>query len=158
MSQRINVRLADSRRGSQAFVAIVAVLLLIGAGIGGVYWWSNRTPANEPVKEKTASDFVKSYLDDLEGKLKAIEKEPAKASEQVEGIKALADDEEITSITNQVKNAPAAIKATIAPMVLAKLKELEPLLAKVYAAAPGVKDQLEPLIAKILAALKGLGA
>lgn len=159
MSQRINVRVADARRGSQAFVAIVAVLLLVGVGVGG--WWFYTTKmagkGTEGTK-KTAADSVKSYVEDLESKLNAIVKEPAKASEQVTEISTLAGNEEIEGIVKQVKDAPADVKASVAAMVAAKLKDLQPLIDKVYAAAPAVKDQLEPLITKIMTALKGLAA
>jgi len=157
MSHRINVRLADSRRGSSAFVAIVAVLLLIGAGVGGWWFYTTKMAVDKggPAKPKTAADSVSSLIGDLEASLKNIATEPAKADEEIESIKKLAD-EDIGDLAKQVAGAPADVKASIVAMLATKLKDLQPLVEKAYL-VPGVKEKLEPIVAKIMTGLKALG-
>ena len=157
MSQRINVRLADSRRGSQAFIAIVAVLVLVGIGIGGYWWWSTKDsgdkgPAGKP---KTTVDIVKDTLDDFQMSLNNIIKEPAKSQEEVENIQRIANDE-IDGLSKQVANASATDKASIVATIAAKITELKPLIDKAYAASPDLKAKLEPLVNKIMTALAAM--
>ncbi len=155
MSQRINVRVADARRGSSAFVAIVAVLVLIGVGIGGWYWYSTRPVKDGPATTKTAADSVKSFLGDLEESLAGIAKDPTKADESVETIKTLAETD-LADLQKQATDAPADVKTKIVALVAEYTPKLQAAADAAYK-IPGVKEKLEPLVTQLMTGIKSLG-
>lgn len=157
MSQQIQSRSsAQSRRGASLAVIVIAILVIGGAIYGGLAWYSSQTGKDDGKGKRTAADSVKSLLGDLEDSLKNIEKEPAKATDEIEIIKNIADAD-ITDLTKQVASATPDVKASIVKQIAEFTPKLQPLLDKAYA-VPGVKDQLEPIITKLMAGLKGLGA
>lgn len=155
MSQRVNPGAVDNSPKSSAFPIIIVVLLLAAAGVGVWYYMSTRPVVDKPANARTAADAVKSLIADLEDNLKAIEKDPANANDQVAEIKKLAD-EDINDLTTQVKNAPADVKAKATAMRDEQLPKVQPLVDKVLG-LPNIKDQLEPHVNKLMAGLKGLG-
>jgi uncharacterized protein HemX len=156
MAQRINGRVAATRRGSSAFKAILALLVLVGAGIGGVYWWSQQPAKNEPGKVTTAADMIKSTLGDLEMHLTNIAKEPANADDEIANVKKITD-EDLAGMSKQVSEAPANVKLQIVTMIKEYLPKIQTLLDAAYK-VPGVKEKLEPIVTKLMATLSTLGA
>jgi hypothetical protein len=142
MSQRINVRAADARRGSQAFVAIIAVLLLAGAGFGGWYWYSTRPAKGDgPVKrdaDKQAATIYSNFTDSLN----EIAGEPAKVDEELLSIKKLSDTDVET-----LKTDFAAANEEMKKKVLKIKTDEEPKLTEAWGKAMAnadVKAKLEP--------------
>lgn len=154
MSQRINVRLADSRRGSQAFIAIVAVLVLVGAGIGGWWWWSTKEPTDKGPPPKTAADTAKNMVNSLEKSLEEIAKDPTKADEEIEDLKGMADTD-VAGLKDQIAKAPAEVKAAAIAAITAALPKLKTLAEAAYK-VPGVQAKLEPIVTKIMEGLTSI--
>ena len=154
MSQRINVRLADSRRGSQAFIAIVAVLAVVGAGIGGWWWWSTREVKNDPAQTKTAADTAKNLVTSLEKSLETIVKEPAKADEEIDDIKGMAEAD-IGGLKEQLAKADATVKTAAVAAITAALPKLKTAIEAAYK-IPGVEEKLKPHITKLMDGLNSI--
>lgn len=155
MSQQILVRgSAPSRRGASLVPIIIAIVVIGGAIYGGLAWYSS-SGGKDNGSTRTAADSVKSTLGDLEESLKNIEKEPAKANEEIEVITNIAN-EGITGLAKQAADAPAAVKAQIVALVAEYLPKLQPLIDKAYA-VPGVKEKLEPIVTKLMDGIKALG-
>ncbi len=153
MSQRINVR--DARQGSGAFIAVIVLVLLVGAGLFVYFMWFNKVPLKDvgPLQRTPSQEAVNLYSSFKET-LTDIATDPETVDEELKSLKKI--DTDLDTLIAEYPKANAEEKAKIAE---ANRKEMPGVIEAwdKALATSGVKDQLEPVGKPIYDKLSGLG-